>query len=323
MTSSRSADTTFDALGTYVYVGVRRPRDLAAAESLARVILADIDQVASRFRPDSDLMQVNAHPGQWVGVDPLLVAAVTAACWAAEQTDGLVNPLLGRSMVALGYDQDFATLRRVPAAESTLPMIDSQAWRRIRTDPDGAVRIPSGTALDLGSSGKAFASDTIAAAFTAELEGAALVSVGGDLRISETDDEPWRIAIGTHPGRPEIEVDLAGGGLATSSTRVRRWSQGSVQRHHLIDPRTGGPTPEIWATVTATGPTCLAANAASTAAIVLGPDAPSWLARRDVAAGLVAATGRVRTTGGWPPDPDVIHPGGSGEWAPTDQEQAC
>ena len=56
--------------------------------------------------------------------------------------------------------------------------------------------------------------------------------------------------------------------------------------------------------MTATGPTCAAANTATTAAVVLGAEAPGWLTARGVAARLVAADGRVRTTGGWPAETD-------------------
>ncbi len=90
------------------------------------------------------------------------------------------------------------------------------------------------------------------------------------------------------------------GGLATSSTLVRRWSTPAGERHHLVDPRTGLPVPEVVRTVTAAGETCLAANTASTAALVLGADAQPWLASHGVAARLVHRAGTVSTVGTWP-----------------------
>ncbi len=87
---------------------------------------------------------------------------------------------------------------------------------------------------------------------------------------------------------------------------MRRWSRGGVRLHHLLDPRTGRPAPEVWGTVTATGPTCTAANTATTAAVVLGADAPAWLAARGVDARLVATDGRVVTTGAWPAEVEGV-----------------
>ena len=300
------ATTTTTALGTYLFLATRRARDLPVARGLAEAILEEVDRTCSRFRPDSDLSRANAAAGRWVEVDPLLVAAVTAACQAALHTGGLVHPLLGRPLVQLGYDRDFAAVpadRDVPAVlwPPAEPALES--WRDLGLDPDGAIRVPTGTALDLGSTGKAWAADVVAAAFAAELGGSALVSIGGDLAVAAPDGDPWPVAISTHPEGPvETTVALDRGGLATSSTRVRRWARRGVQLHHLVDPRTGRPAAEVWRTVTATGPTCAAANTATTAAVVLGAEAPRWLTARGVTARLVAADGRVVTTGGWPAD---------------------
>ena len=49
-----------------------------------------------------------------------------------------------------------------------------------------------------------------------------------------------------------------------------------------------------------TASTCTLANAASTAAVILGSDAPGWLANRGLAARLVTLDGDVCVVGGWP-----------------------
>jgi FAD:protein FMN transferase len=295
-----------EAFGTYLFLAVRRPPALAAAVELAEWVVADVDATCSRFREDSDLSRANTAAGSWVSVDPLLVAAVDVACGAAETTAGLVNPLLGRTLVQLGYDRDF---RRLPAPVASLlpgdaPGADApplDAWRGIRTDPTGAVRIPSDTALDLGSTGKAWAADLIAAAIEDDLGESALVSVGGDVRVAAPDGLPWQVAISEAPDGPVHQVvAVETGGLATSSTRVRRWSHRGVVRHHLLDPRTGGPAVDRWRTVTTTGPSCVAANTAATAAVVLGGEAPAWLTDRGVAARLLGSDGVLATTGAWP-----------------------
>jgi thiamine biosynthesis lipoprotein len=300
------AATTFPALGTSVFVAVRDPAELGRAMALAEEVLADVDEVCSRFRPDSDLSRVNAHPGEWVEVDPLLVAATEVAVAAARATDGLVHPLLGRRLVELGYDRDFGELVDLAdgrVSETEPPHLHS--WADIGVDPGGAVRIPAGTSLDLGATGKAWAADLIATAYEDRLDQSAVVSVGGDLRIARAGDRPWTVAVAERPGDvPDTLVDLDSGGLATSSTRVRRWTRAGVRRHHLLDPRTGLPAQEVWRTVSATGSTCSAANTATTAAIVLGEDAPAWLAAHGVTARLVASDGGVRTVGRWPADPE-------------------
>lgn len=303
--------TRFGAIGTYVVVATQDPHDLPVATRIAREVLADLDETCSRFRADSDLSRVNRSPGTWVRVDQLLVAAVSTACEAARWTDGIVHPLLGRNLVSLGYDRDLALLTSLDedaledSSQALVPLqprgpgLDS--WREIRLRED-AVRIPDGSALDLGSTGKAWAADLIATAMTARLSSGGAVSVGGDVAVA--GDRPWPVDVSLQvDDPPTARVWLTGGGLATSSTLVRRWTHRGRVRHHLLDPRTGLPAPEVWATVTATGPSCVAANAASTAAVVLGEQAPRWLANAGVSARLVSPDGSVCRVGAWP-EPD-------------------
>ncbi len=304
------------ALGTYVHVAVDRAEALGPATAVVSRVLEDVDRTCSRFRDDSDLSRANASPGRWVDVDPLLVEAVSVAVDAAAATDGLVDPLLGRSMMLLGYDRTFSAVERcaepAPSTAPGLPAPRPGAWRAIGLDRGGRVRVPAGTALDLGATGKAFAADLAATAAAARAGAGVLVSVGGDLRIAEPrPDGPapalggWPVRVSERPDDPDGPVVLLGsGGLATSSTVVRRWLRGGVERHHLLDPRTGLPVPTAAPgavrTATATGPTATAANAAATCAVVLGADADAWLTARGVCARLVGGDGAVRGTGDWP-----------------------
>ena len=70
--------------------------------------------------------------------------------------------------------------------------------------------------------------------------------------------------------------------------------------HHIVDPRTGFPAREVWRTVSVTAGSCVDANTASTAAIVLGEDASGWLAARSLPARLVRPDGDITRVGGWP-----------------------
>jgi thiamine biosynthesis lipoprotein len=70
--------------------------------------------------------------------------------------------------------------------------------------------------------------------------------------------------------------------------------------HHILDPGSGLPARGPWRTVSVAAATCADANIAATAAIVLGDDAPDWLAGQALPARLVALDGTARTQGGWP-----------------------
>jgi thiamine biosynthesis lipoprotein len=95
-------------------------------------------------------------------------------------------------------------------------------------------------------------------------------------------------------------IALAEGGLATSSTTVRRRRIGGDEVHHIVDPATGAPAREVWRTVSVAARTCVEANTASTAAIVRGEAAVEWLERAGLPARLVRRDGTVVPTCGWP-----------------------
>jgi thiamine biosynthesis lipoprotein len=86
---------------------------------------------------------------------------------------------------------------------------------------------------------------------------------------------------------------------------VRRWLRGDRDVHHVIDPGSGEPAGDHWRTVTVAAASCVDANIASTAAIVLGPDAPAWLEARHLPARLVARDGSVLRVAGWPAEAEV------------------
>ncbi len=299
------------ALGTYVHLAVEDAGALPTAEAAAREVLERVDHRCSRFRPDSDLVRANAAAGRWVRVDPWLAAAVGVALEAAAETDGLVDPTLGSVLSASGYDRDLALLptaattptaaapvrRAVPAASHR------GAWSEVGVAPD-AVRVPAGCALDLGATGKAWAADLVARVVV-ELTGAGvLVSLGGDVRVDGPGDGAvaWPVAVGEDPadlGDAEV-VLVTSGGVATSGTRRRRWQHEGTDRHHLLDPRTGTSAQGPWRTVSALGDTCVAANTATTAALVVGAGARAWLDRHHVSARLVGHDGVVVRTAWWP-----------------------
>lgn len=304
------ATATSRALGTGVQVAVTDETQLDAAMTAVMDWLAQLDEVASRFRADSEISRLNAADGAPVRVSPLLAQVIAVALDVAAMTDGIVDPTVGSAMEAIGYDRDFAELAVDRSAAPAVTTRPAPGWRSVRFDAEQrVVELPPGVHLDVGSSAKAFASDATVSLVSAVLDVGVLVNLGGDIAVAGTPPvDGWRVrATDDHAASPEAAgqtVAITTGGLATSSTTVRAWSAAGTPMHHIVDPRTGAPAPVVWRTVSATGPTCVAANAYSTAAIVLGDAAPAWLRRHAVPARLVARDGAVLRVGGWPASHD-------------------
>jgi thiamine biosynthesis lipoprotein ApbE len=300
------AAATWRALGTTVRVLVTDPRRLEVARRAVVQVLADVDATYSRFRADSELRILAADAGRDRLVSPLLARALGTALHAARATDGAVDPTVGRAIRLLGYDDDFSRVARTGAAP-VVTLGSVPGWRAVRFDAATRhVRIPAGVELDLGATGKGLAADLAAEAALDAMDGAGvLVSLGGDIA---TDGRPpaggWRILLADDSATVSDEqgevVRIDGGAIATSSTTVRRWARGGVARHHLLDPATGLPATGPWRTATVVAACCADANAAATAAIVMGDRAPAWLARHGLPARLVAEDGSVLRVAGWP-----------------------
>lgn len=246
-----------------------------------RDVFARYEAAFSRFRDDSELVRVNERGG---GVISALFAEVLrTALWAAEETAGVVDPTVGGAVEAAGYDRDFADGLDDdrPAGAAAVP-----GWRRVRLT-GRVVTMPPGTRLDLNGVVKALAVDEAAALLT----GDGFVSAGGDLATRGEVD----VAL---PARGTVRVE---GGLATSGTTRRRWLRAGVEQHHLVDPATARPSRSPWSEVTVAGATCLAADVAAKAALLLGEDGPRWLDARGLPARFVrcAGSGRTVETAAW------------------------
>jgi thiamine biosynthesis lipoprotein len=297
------------ALGTTVVLRLTEPGSLAAARAAVERDLAAVDRACSRFRSDSELSALNAAQGRRVRVGPLLLEALELAQRAARLTDGDVDPTLGAALELAGYDRDWRLLRRSNGEPPPPPSLSARVrrgWSSVELDAArGTVRLPAGIRLDLGATAKAWAADRAAVTAAAAAGCGALVAIGGDLATAgPAPAGGWSIRVTddhrSGPDAPGQTVRLGSGGLATSSTAVRRWMHDGHTMHHVLDPRTGLPVRGTWRTVSVAAASCADANVAATAALVRASAAPAWLAEQRLPARLVDGRGGVVRVAGWP-----------------------
>jgi thiamine biosynthesis lipoprotein len=292
------------AMGADVHL-VLPARDAGAAASAVEGLFAEWEEVLSRFRPESELSRLNARAGTPVSVGSILLDAAEAALEAARATGGLFDPTLGRQLVRLGYDRSFEEMR-TPRAR-TGQTRSGGAWRTMVVDRSaGIVTVPAGSALDVGGIAKGMAVDASLELLDSLGVETALVSAGGDLAVLGLPPGrlAWYVRVGG-PGGPI--VPLVRGALATSGITHRRWRQGDLARHHLVDPGTGEPALSGLDEVTVAAGSCRVAEVGATAAFVAGPRiGPSLLERLGLAGLLVTGAGNEISVGRWP-SRDVPH----------------
>jgi thiamine biosynthesis lipoprotein len=297
---------SFPALGTTAALFVTERAGLERARRILMDELAAIDRACSRFRLDSELSLVNRARGRPTEASELFLEAIGVALDAARATDGIVDPTVGATLRAIGYDRDFKAIRRVGMEGRQVRGMQVAGWRAISVDRRArTVQVPSDVELDLGATAKALAADRAALVAQEAIGGGVLVNLGGDLSIAGPPPPGgWLVHVtddhaATAPQTGQT-VRVSDGGLATSSTTVRRWGTARGLRHHVVDPRLGDSAAEVWRTVSVAAGSCVGANVASTAAIVHGETAPGWLSELGLPSRLVARDGEVIRLGGWP-----------------------
>ena len=277
-------------------------RSLSTASSIVRSTMAEIERAASRFRADSELARCNERAGRLTPVSETLATLLDAALDAARRTGGAVDPTIGAAVIAAGYDADIAEVRGRAAPLVHAPALAQRhTWRTVTLDRTlNLLRTPRGVVLDLGAIAKAYAADLAAARACATAGTPVLVEIGGDIAVAGECDAPFVVTVAEREGGTGDVVELRRGGLATSTTTIRRWRGYDGDAHHIIDPTTGRPVRAVWRTATVWAESAVEANSASTAAIVLAREAEDWLRATAPAARLVDADGAVTSLPGWP-----------------------
>ena len=280
--------------------------DLAAAKAAVDEVVRAVDLAANRFREDSELSRLNAMTDRDVVISALLTKLIAAALRGARLTGGAVDPTVGSAIKLAGYDSDFAAVSpdgmAIELVVSRIP-----GWQAIALDEaNRTVRLPRGVDIDLGATAKALTSDLAAAAALSSIgKGGALVSLGGDIAVAgEPPFEGWLMQGSEDSGAPTqagaaTHSSRAGGHAIASRTVARGTRRGGREQRNdnrATSERRDGP----WRTATVVAGTCVDANIASTAALVMGEGAIQWLEKSRLPARLVDREGSVHRLAGWP-----------------------
>ncbi len=286
-------DLTFRAMGCKLRVLVGPALDGSGSTSSevmaneVRRTIDNFDQKMTRFSAESELSHLNADPRETVPASPLLRALVSAGIWAAEESNGLLDPTLNDSLERVGYGTTMGNatpaslpdaLLDSPAPRPAAPRRDS-LWRSIIVDDEaGTITRPSGVKLDSGGVGKGLIADACASMLAGRER--FCVNASGDLRIGGPDAlrDPYRVTIEDPFGGENLATVRVGhGAVATSGIGTRLWKTQWGFAHHLLDPSTGEPAWTGIVQATAMAPTALEAETRAKQVLLGGRRAASLL----------------------------------------------
>jgi thiamine biosynthesis lipoprotein len=200
--------------------------------------LGELEQLWSRFLPDSDVTRLNWAEGQSLDVDPRTALLVSQMQAGYARTSGLFDPTLLPDVMAAGYSASRVDPKRV----STLPPSATSPGRiDLATVSEKSVTLPKGTTIDPGGIGKGLAADLVSDFALALGAWGVMAEIAGDVRVAgeAPDGVAWRIGVedpfisGSHTD----VVRVPNGGVVTSSQRKRRLGD-KGEKHHLINPST-------------------------------------------------------------------------------------
>lgn len=272
-------------------VGASEPA-LQAAAAAAIDEVRRIERKFSRYDPASIVSRINAAAGSGapVAID--------------DETAGLLR--FAGELHALGggrFDITSGVLRRawdfraarVPSAAEVEALLPLVGWPQVRLEQRSVALPRPGMELDFGGFGKEYAADRAAALLQHSGVVGGFVNLGGDIAVigPRADGSAWRFAL-QHPRQSDAwlgHVEVHEGALATSGDYERFFEAAGRRWCHVLDARSGWPVSH-WQSVSVIAPTCAAAGAACTLAMLLEGDAPEFLKSQGLPAVLVDAQGR-------------------------------
>ena len=259
----------FDSMGTHCRV-VTDDADLAQR---AIDVVAELEGRWSRFRPASEISELNRAAGRLCVVSELTFELVARAEQARVATSGAFNPLMLDQLEHLGYDRTWTQVAAVADEPSAATQPATSQPIELFADVR-AVRLPEGCRFDPGGIGKGLAGDLVAAALLANGATSVQIELGGDVRVA---GRPWsgdhwqvRVDDADHGADHAATISLPAGGVATSSVVRRRWRRGGAFLHHLLDPATGRSAETDLDAVTCVAPTLWWAEVVAKVALTAG-----------------------------------------------------
>ncbi len=256
--------------------------DSAPVQAALQAAVEAVDAQMSTWKPDSDLMRLNAAPvGAWHTVPNDLARVLQLGIEIGRASDGAFDIGQGGAVRAWGFGPAPADPQAIRAA---MEAPKRPAHQALEVDTDRARKIAPLT-LDLNGIAKGHGVDRLAEVLQDHDIADALVGIDGEMRAMglRPDGQPWTIAIEApdHERRaPHSILTLQDAAVATSGD-YRHWVSVQGRRlSHTMDPRRGAPLLASPASVTVIAPTCAAADGWATALMVEGPVAGALLAQR-------------------------------------------
>ncbi|MEQ8507780.1 MAG: FAD:protein FMN transferase [Rhodospirillaceae bacterium] len=265
-------------MGTTLEITLYRP-EVQALQALAdleaaHALIAAFDRSMSLYKPDSDIVSLNARAGSGpVSISDSFYNILVASNYYANLSAGAFDITVQPLVELWGFYRN--TRQILPPQEDVDTVLKRVSYKNVVLNKESkSVSLEKGIAIDLGGIAKGFAIDDTVELLKSRGVTAALINLGGTVAVfgPAPSGDVWSVGI-QHPRENRLigRIRLTDGAVSTSGDYDRFFEVDGVRYNHLIDPRSGWPVPGLNA-VTVVAPTATAADALSTAVFVLGAE---------------------------------------------------
>lgn len=234
------------AMDTLIEIAGTGKIDLFQWEQEIENWFEQFENICSRFRPNSDLSNLNNQANETViQINPTLYEILKKASHYSTLTDYYFNPFLGKAIKAYGYMETFNEIK-----DKSDIQIAPYQYERYMDEPIVFLPVINGVIkkadyeIDLGGIAKGWSVDKVASIVKELGLENGIVNAGGDIFVWGEEER----TIGVQHAAPElsdkdiIQFQMRNGGIATSNTLHRSWKICGKQVHHILNGKEGSPS---------------------------------------------------------------------------------
>ncbi|MFT3883452.1 MAG: FAD:protein FMN transferase [Gemmatales bacterium] len=239
-------------------------------------LIDELEEQLTIYRSTSEVSDLNSRAStETVTVTPALFELLEMSHQLSRETNGAFDITSGALVEAWGFVRG---PKRVPSDAERLAALARCGWKHLQLEsppPRVKYAVP-GLSINLGSIGKGYALDCVAAFFHHRCPDQPVLLHGGKSSVIGIGYPPghskgWSVVI-EHPWIPDTRlatVYLQDQAMATSAATFKHLVHEGRKLGHILDPRTGWPAVGT-ASATAIASTAAVADALSTAFYIMG-----------------------------------------------------
>jgi thiamine biosynthesis lipoprotein len=251
--------------------------------------LVAVNDAMSTYIPESEISRFNALESteEVFGISERFQQVMVRSMDLYSETAGAFDPTLGPLIDLWGFGAGSGSDAR-PEEEQVRALLETIGLDRIELQNGSLRKTVPEVEINLSAIAKGYAVDRLVALLRDEGFQNIYVEIGGEVSCLGVNGlrVPWRIGIQV----PERDagssvlrvVRLQDRALATSGDYRNYLEDEDMNRHHILDPRTGLPAEHRLASVSVLAEDCMTADAVATALYVMGTEeGMTWLSDKE------------------------------------------